>query len=86
MYCASGPVLVVGVYIYLICDCDLLRSVICVCCHVLVVIAIAIVDVCLNRYKTLLDLMIKLASLQTAFLTIDQALKVGGWLVEKKRN
>jgi hypothetical protein len=30
----------------------------------------------INRYKTLLDLMIKLASLQTAFLTIDEALKV----------
>jgi hypothetical protein len=28
------------------------------------------------RYRNLLDLMIKLASLQTAFLTIDEALKV----------
>jgi len=31
---------------------------------------------CREKYKTLLELMIKLASLQTAFLTIDEALKV----------
>lgn len=31
------------------------------------------------RYRNLLDLMIALASLQTAFLTIDEALKVGFW-------
>lgn len=31
---------------------------------------------CREKYRTLLDLMIKLASLQTAFLTIDKALKV----------
>eukprot|EP00614_Pseudopedinella_elastica_P001562 CAMPEP_0172591454 /NCGR_PEP_ID=MMETSP1068-20121228/10233_1 /TAXON_ID=35684 /ORGANISM="Pseudopedinella elastica, Strain CCMP716" /LENGTH=259 /DNA_ID=CAMNT_0013387919 /DNA_START=54 /DNA_END=833 /DNA_ORIENTATION=- len=31
---------------------------------------------CREKYKALLDLMIKLASLQTAFLTVDEALKV----------
>lgn len=31
---------------------------------------------CRDKYRNLLDLMIKLASLQTAFLTIDEALKV----------
>lgn len=31
---------------------------------------------CREKYRSLLDLMIKLASLQTAFLTIDEALKV----------
>jgi len=36
------------------------------------------IKACKEKFKTFLGALIKLASLQTSFLTLDEALKVGG--------